>query len=80
MVTSKQINKALWYVLSGGHRVAVCFSADLKTKVRVTAKKYCRKLPAGHHDLVVTVGRLNYQEREFIKKCRKAKSVWFPRG
>ena len=49
--------------------------SDPKLRVRISKKN---KTP---NELVVTYGKPNYQEREFIKQCKKAKThpkrVWF---
>lgn len=77
-----KVNMAVAAVLAG-HPVAVCFSSDLKTRVRATQTKYKRYTDPGH-TITLTVSRLNYEEREFIKKCKrgktKPKAIWFPKG
>lgn len=40
--------------------------------VRATRKVYGGKLINGNIELVLTIGKPNYVEREFIKECRKA--------
>lgn len=64
-------------------KIAVGFLGDLKNvkqRIRVTKKKTSTKKST---DLVVTISRPNYLEREFLKLCRKAKTkprrFWFPK-
>lgn len=47
---------------------------DEKRIVRVSAKTYNGKVAAKNQNLecVLTIGRPNYLERDFIKKCKKA--------
>jgi len=47
--------------------------ADVKQRIRMTRR--------GKDSLIITMGRPNYREREFLKLCKKAKTkprkVWF---
>lgn len=40
--------------------------ADVKERIRMTRR--------GKNELLVTMGKPNYQEREFLKLCKKAKT------
>jgi len=43
------------------------------TTVKATRKRYKGKIYKGHAvEIMFTVGKPNYEEREFIKKCKKA--------
>ena len=48
-----------------------------KLTVKATRKRFGGKVRKGDRlvEIVFTVGRPNYQEREFIKLCKKAKAV-----
>lgn len=48
-------------------------NANAKKRIRVTRKRY-RRGTTDEIDLVVTIGRPNYAEREFLKDCKKTKS------
>lgn len=76
-ITSKEVFKALNYVLKG-HKSAVVFSKDLKSKVRVTRKQYYQPTP-NTRDITVTISGPNFKERLFLLKCKQRKikqHVW----
>lgn len=95
--TRKQILNAMMGVLELNRDIAVAFSRDLKSRVRVTRKRYFKRVKVkgkrGYKrvrikdnraavDLTVTIDRPNYQEREFLRQCKRAKckpkALWFP--
>jgi len=43
-----------------------------KLTIKATKKRYKKGVVHGAIDIVFTVGKPNYEEREFIKKCKKA--------
>jgi hypothetical protein len=45
---------------------------DEKTIVRASRKVFKGKLSKGNIEIILTIGKPNYSEREFIKKCKKA--------
>jgi hypothetical protein len=62
-------------VAFGQSRAAVVFSPDLKQKVRATRRRYKRyKERVGEMTIVITAGKLNFEEREFLRNCRRAKT------
>jgi len=58
-----------------GKKTVVCFLSDQKRRVRVT------RIRRGEDHFIVTIGRYNYAEREFVKSCKRAhtlpKPLWF---
>jgi hypothetical protein len=62
-----------------GRKTVVAFARDFKTRVKIT-----RQFKRSTENLVVTIGRLNYEERQFVKLCKKhgtkPRELWFPRG
>lgn len=61
-------------VLTTGAYKAIKYLSESLT-VKATQKRYkaYKKLPKWHSlDIVLTIGKPNYEEREFIKKCKKA--------
>lgn len=75
------ISQALgWGMMGKKH--TVIFAKDRKTRVRVTRTRRPTKSERSI-DLRVTIGPPNYQEREYLKLCKKGKTQpktpWFPR-
>lgn len=71
-----------------GHKTAVCLRPQqnksgkwMVVKATLHGKRDGR---AKQQHIVLTHGMPNYAEREFLKKCKKAKTkpraVWFPKG
>lgn len=59
-------------ILVGGAYKAVKYLSEKET-IKATRKRYNGKILKSHAaDIVFTVGKPNYEEREFIKKCKKA--------
>lgn len=46
------------------------------TIVRAVRKVYRGKFSAGNMEIILTVGKPNYQEREFIKVCKEKKCLF----
>lgn len=44
---------------------------DEKTIVRASRKVFNGKLSKGNIEIILTIGKPNFKEREFIKKCKK---------
>jgi hypothetical protein len=75
-MTSDQITTAVEGAIAT-KKVAVVFSKDLKERVRAT---YKRSSLGKQIDLVVTIGKPNAKEREFLKLCKKAKTKPKPKA
>jgi len=58
-------------ILVGGAYKATKY-LDEKLTIKATKKRYKKGVVHGAFDLVFTVGKPNYIERDFIKKCKKA--------
>ena len=57
-----------------GEKAARATYYESPTKIiRATRKKYKNGFKEGNIEILLTIGRPNYQEREFIKLCKKAK-------
>jgi hypothetical protein len=41
--------------------------------IRAVRRRYNKKIREGNIEIMLTVGKPNYREREFIKLCKKAK-------
>lgn len=69
-------------VLIEKKKVAVAFIGD-KLRVRATGRGKEDKRSPGR-EILLTIGRPNYREREFLKLCKKGntkpKALWFPSG
>jgi len=83
MKLNQAIADAVLTVLEGEHKTVVAFPDRAKPTLRVRATLHGKKV--GRDNTVhVTVGRPNYEEREFLRQCRKAltkpRYLWFPRG
>jgi hypothetical protein len=54
---------------------------DSKYRIKATRVKYKRGNDAREKEIRISIGRLNYAEREFLKLCKKAKchprKFWF---
>src|SRR5687767_7632087 len=68
---------ALESVLAG-KRVAVVFCSGFKERARATQRLNEKQ----GREVVVTIGPLNYEERQYVKLCRKhgtnPRRFWFP--
>lgn len=70
-IARKTINELMEIVLTGGIVKATKYLSD-KQIVRAARRTYGGKIVKGNTEIVLTIGRPNYAEREFIKKCKKA--------
>ena len=69
---SKACAEMVEEILIGGAYKATKYLSD-KLTVKATRKRYKGKLrKGGNVDIVLTIGKPNYLEREFIKKAKKA--------
>lgn len=71
-ITRKAISDLAETILEGGARQATKYFSE-SLIVRATRRTYGGKIIKGNTEIVFTIGRPNYAEREFIKKCKKAK-------
>lgn len=60
-------------VVANGARSATKYLSD-RLVVRATRRLYGGKILPKHYntEVVITVGRPNYRERQFIKECKRA--------
>lgn len=65
-------DKVIDAIISEGAARATYYESPTKI-VRATRKKYLNGFTKGNVEIVLTIGKPNYQEREFIKLCKKAK-------
>jgi hypothetical protein len=57
-------------LVHGAYKVTKYLNDSLT--VKATRKRYNRKIIKNHIDIVFTVGKPNYEEREKIKRAKKA--------
>jgi len=73
--TDKQIKKVVSQVvdilISTEAKSAIKY-IDEKTAVKATRKTFKGKIQKGNIKIILTIGKLNYEAREFIKKCKKS--------
>lgn len=65
-------SSVLALLLETGARKAVKYINE-KQIVRASRVSYNGKFSKGNIQIVLTIGRPNYREREFIKSCKKTK-------
>ena len=70
-ITRKAISQLVEVILEGGAVRATKYFSD-KLIIRAARRTYGGKIVKGNTEIVLTIGKPNYQEREFIKKCKKA--------
>ncbi|MFA5130718.1 MAG: hypothetical protein WC477_07470 [Patescibacteria group bacterium] len=68
---SKFITEVIEAVLAGDAHKATKYVSD-KLIVRATRKLYGGKPNKAKVEMMLTVGKPNFKEREFIKRCKKA--------
>jgi len=44
-----------------------------KETVKATRRRFKKKIRKGNMEISLVIGKPNFEEREFIKKCKKAK-------
>lgn len=64
------INKVIKTLLDMGAVKATAFISE-KEVVRAKRKTFNGKIERGNIEISLTIGKPNYAEREFIKKCKK---------
>jgi hypothetical protein len=69
-ITRKSISDLAEIILEGGAVKATKYFSD-KLIVRATRRTYGGKIVKGNTEIVLTIGKPNYEEREFIKKCKR---------
>jgi hypothetical protein len=69
---SKVFSELAECILVGGAYKATKYLSD-KLTIKATRKRYKGRIYKSENvDMVFTVGRPNYEEREFIKACKKS--------
>jgi hypothetical protein len=68
----KAVDQTVSYLLGARFYKATKFLSE-RLVVKATRRRYGGKIVKnGSVDIVLTIGRPNYEEREFVKKCKKA--------
>jgi hypothetical protein len=70
-ITRKAISDLTDILLEGGAVKATKYFSD-KLIVRAVRRTYGRKIVKRNIEIVLTIGKPNYQERAFIKQCKKS--------
>lgn len=70
--TSRKMTLAIAPILAGTAKIVVVFSRNFKSRIRVVAKQFKGRMRG--IDMVVTIDRPNYREREYLKKCKSSGS------
>jgi hypothetical protein len=71
-VTRESIKDVVEIILGGGAIQATKYFSDILI-VRARRRLFGGKITKGNVEIVLTIGKPNYAEREFIKLCKKAK-------
>ena len=75
-ITRQSISELAEIILEGKAIKATKYFSD-KLIVRASRRTYGGKIVKGNTEILFTIGKPNYREREFIKLCKRAK-VPFP--
>lgn len=70
-ITRKAIHSIAEILLEGGAVRATKFFSETLI-VRGVRRTYGGKIAKGNTEILLTIGKPNYAEREFIKACKKA--------
>lgn len=73
---TKQILDVITHLQTEGVRMATCYVNE-NLIVRATRKSYKGKFDKYSWEIILTIGKPNFNERKFIKDCKKA-GVPFP--
>jgi hypothetical protein len=67
------VGRVLEALIENKAHTAVAYLSD-RFVVRMTMKRVGGKLPADHRnaEISLTIGKPNYEQREFIRQCKKA--------
>lgn len=73
MTQTSVTGKLVDVLLATGARKATKYLSDKET-IKISRICYRGKLPrkGSNYEFRITIGRPNYEEREFIRKCKKA--------
>lgn len=71
-ITRASIARVIDVILKGGAVQATKYFSD-KLIVRARRRLYKGNIARGNTEILVTIGKPNYAEREFIKKCKNAR-------
>jgi hypothetical protein len=66
----KAIPETIGMLIEQRARLAIKYLSP-KLIVRACRKRYRGKILKGSIEIILTIGKPNYKEREFIKKCKK---------
>ena len=67
----KAVNEVVHWLQGDVYSAAKYLSSTLV--VRAVRKRYSGKLMKGNAEISLVIGKPNYEQREFIKDCKKAK-------
>ena len=73
--TRKDVESAVFAVLESGAKSAVVFLPRRNPISKVQARAFGNPKKRRDCMVVLTIGRLNYEQREYVKLCKKAKTV-----
>lgn len=73
------VEKVVRNVLEGRIKSATKY-LEPKLVVRASRRLFKGKIVKGNVEIVLTIGRPNYEERDFIKDCQKAKEPFPIKG
>lgn len=68
--------KDLWQQLRTGKLISSTYFFSKKERIRMTVKRYGNKIPKKEQEYILTYGKPNFAEREFIKKNDITKTPW----
>lgn len=72
--------KDLWQQLRTGKFISSTYFLSKKERIRMTVKRYNfgsgKKIPKREQEYIVSYGKPNFAEREFIKKNDITKTPW----
>jgi hypothetical protein len=78
----RDVREAVLAVLSG-RKTAVVFQGSPLMRGAKRVKATLRQKSRRSTEILVTIGPLNYREREYVRQCRKAKCaprrIWLPK-
>jgi hypothetical protein len=74
------IVKELWQQLRTGKLISSTYFLSKKERIRMTVKRYDfgtgKKIPKREQEYILSYGKPNFAEREFIKKNPDKKWMW----
>jgi len=77
MISEKgDVVKDMWQQLRSGLFISTTYFFNKKERLRMTVKRYDKKIPKKEQEYILTYGKPNFAEREFIKKNDITKTPW----